>query len=148
VQLLQALSASDLKPIHSVANDEQDLALDNLPLASGPDSSTQHPLPVRLYAYFHKIQEALDLTNDTHVDGYRSMLCLVDDLRTREILPYLVPQELEGMLPSKIPVQYTLISGSRTDEFYHINRIQFALKNRGDNIARTVALAGYWLQQC
>ncbi|KAE9367568.1 hypothetical protein N431DRAFT_513990 [Stipitochalara longipes BDJ] len=132
-QLLQALSASDLKTIHSVANDEQDLALDNLPLGSRPDSSTQHPVPVRLYTYFHKIQEVVDLTNDIYVDGYRSMLCLVDDLQTRGILHYLVPKELEG---------------SCTDEFHHINRIQFALKGRGDNIARTVALAGYWLQQC
>jgi hypothetical protein len=103
-QLLQALCASDLEPIHSVANNAQDLALDDLPLASGPDSSTQHPVPVRLYTYFHKIQEALDLTNDIDVDGYRSMLCLVDDLRTRGILHYLVPQELEGMLSSQIPV--------------------------------------------
>jgi hypothetical protein len=37
------------------------------------------------------------------------------------------------------------ISSSRTDEFC---RIQLALKSQDDNIARTVALAGYWLQQC
>jgi len=111
-QLLQALPASDLKPIYSSASDEQDLALDSLPLTSGPGSSMQHAVPVQLYEYFRKLHYAPELSNDIQVDGYRPMLSLVDDLRTREILHYLVPQELEGMLPSRIPVPYTLISGS------------------------------------
>jgi hypothetical protein len=145
--LSQALSASDLKPINSVADDEQDLAWANLPLATGADCSMQHAIPVRLYEYLQKNYEELGSTNDIGIDDYRSMLWLVHDLRKLEILPYLVPKELEGM-SSQIPVQYTLILGSLTDEFYHINRVQIASKIRGGNIASTVALASYWLQQC
>jgi hypothetical protein len=102
-QPLQASSASDRTPIHSVANDEQDLPLDNLLLVSRNDSSTQHEVPIRLYEYFRKIHETPDFANNMHIDGttYHSMLCLLDELRAREILPYLVPQELEGMSQSK-----------------------------------------------
>ncbi|KAH8679544.1 heterokaryon incompatibility protein-domain-containing protein [Tricladium varicosporioides] len=91
----------------------------------------RYAVSLRLYEYFHKIHEKLGLTNDMRVDetSYRSMLCMVDDLRTRQILHYLVPEQLE-------------------DEFHRINRIQLALEGRCDSIARTVALAGYWLRQC
>jgi hypothetical protein len=120
---------------------------DNLSLVSRDDSSTQLEIPVRLYECFRKLHEILGSANDVHIDGTttHSMLCLVDELRARDILPYLVPQELESMSPSKMYVPYMFVSGSRTGEFC---RIQLALKSQDDNIARTVALAGYWLQQC
>ncbi|KAF4633526.1 hypothetical protein G7Y89_g4590 [Cudoniella acicularis] len=99
-RLVQSLSSPDRTPIHNVANDKQDLAsdLDDLPLASRADCSMQNAGPVRLYEYFHNIHEKLGLTNDIHIDGtdYRSMLCLADELRKREILQYLVHQELEN----------------------------------------------------
>jgi hypothetical protein len=148
-QLLQALSDPDQAPVRTTANDGGVLASNILPRIPYPDSSAQHAPPAPLFNHLHEIYETVGLTNDLHIDetAYRSMSGLVDELRKREIFQYLVPHELEGTSPFGYSC-YALTQSLRTDEFYRIKRTQLALGNRGDNIARIVTLAGYWLHKC